>query len=378
MMFEGDKKIKDLLAKPNQLIEIEGALSLGQLKVYNVLLAEAHRSIQGDKKRKIIDEDTTRESYAIDYKELKKRAGINEKDDKKIRRYIEEIRGITITLRDKYSRDWSVLGLISQARYRESEGKIHIELPSIIRRALYSSNYYTTLDLQLIKTLRSKYSVILYELIKKYEGVQIPTYDITSFSKIFQTNYTRFGDIKRKILDIAISELEEKTEYKIGYETSKIGKRIAYVKLRCRKVDVKDEVKEVVGGKDRIEGAIKKAKRNIYISKTWDSRTDRKIEDILEKRGEECVVELLERAYTGCQRALKFHQYGLYLCVLQLLNLIFLNHLISPLRHFHMYLRLLHQLIYLYLYMLLKCNLPFQLLTFQLLFDSYLTPFMKD
>ena len=48
---------------------------------------------------------------------------------------------------------------------------------------------------------------------------------------------------------------------------------------------------------DKIKKEITRAKRNIYISRSWDKRADQKIKNLLEKENEEMVIDLLKRLY---------------------------------------------------------------------------------
>lgn len=52
---------------------------------------------------------------------------------------------------------------------------------------------------------------------------------------------------------------------------------------------------------DEIIEKIKKAKRNIYVQKSWDKRTDTKIRKILREEGEDRVVEVLNILYKNLQ-----------------------------------------------------------------------------
>ena len=46
---------------------------------------------------------------------------------------------------------------------------------------LSSNGIYAKIDLIVIKGLKSKYSIILYELLKDYENVEIPVLSIEKF-----------------------------------------------------------------------------------------------------------------------------------------------------------------------------------------------------
>lgn len=299
--------MKDLLAKPNQLIEVEGNLNMTQLKTYNVILSDIHRNIQNERKKGTITEETVKEKYILSYKDIKSRSGILAKDDKKLRKNIENIAKMNITITDKKRGDWTVTSLLSEVNYTSSVDQLEVYLPNSIRKALYYSNYYTTLDLLLMKSFKSKYSVVLYELLKKYEGINMPTYSIEEFSKIFQTKYKRYNDIKKNILDVAIPEVAKYAKYSIECKPIKIGKKISHINLKSKKInwDFDSEILEIKDTDKRLENrdinkineAIAKAKKNEYVSKIWNKRVDNKINKILHDEGEEYAIKLLNQLY---------------------------------------------------------------------------------
>ncbi|MGL6115790.1 MAG: replication initiator protein A [Cetobacterium sp.] len=56
---------------------------------------------------------------------------------------------------------------------------------------------------------------------------------------------------------------------------------------------------------DKIHEAVSKAKKNIYVSKAWNKRTDTKIKKILLEDGEEVALEILKRLYKNLNNGIK-------------------------------------------------------------------------
>jgi len=308
---------KDLVAKPNQLIEISGNISGVQSKMYNVILARAHRQLK---------EDHNRVSFFFDIEDLKKASGISDKNDNRIRGYLKKLLDISVEYTDTKG-EWGGFNLISE--YKKVEDKVRIDLPSTIREALVGNSYYTTLDLLMMKSLEGKYAITLYELAIKYHKVEIPEYSVEDFRKITYTekskSYNNFNLLKTKVVEPAIEEINNKTDIELCYTTKKTGRKITAIKFYVKKKGI--DIQELIKGEDTIEAelveatpkvsaaailgveeleaAIQKAKRNIYISKAWNKRADNKVAKILKDEGEEFTKDILKRAYEGCKSEIK-------------------------------------------------------------------------
>jgi plasmid replication initiation protein len=105
-------------------------------------------------------------------------------------------------------------------------GIYQFTLQEIVIELLANTDYFTKLNLTEFNPLKSKHSLVIFELIKRYEKARkIPLMTVDEFRKITDTlnkkTYDNFTNIKDKILDIAIAEINEKTDYIISYETKK-------------------------------------------------------------------------------------------------------------------------------------------------------------
>jgi len=84
---------------------------------------------------------------------------------------------------------------------------------------------YTQYKLFYVMTMRSEYSIRLYELLKSVTNKQLWYFDIEELKKIFMCeNYTRFNDFKKRVIEPAVSEINKKTDITIFYELIKDGK----------------------------------------------------------------------------------------------------------------------------------------------------------
>jgi len=225
----------EIVQKPNQTIMITNKnITSLQRKSYNVILHEARKELK-------LNENQT--SFIFSISELKNKSGIRATDNRKFKKSIEALASIQIRTVHENG-DWGVFNLIS---YAGKEGDfLEVELPKPIRNSLIANNYYTTLDLMIIKNLEGKYAIILYELAMRYSKKQIPELTIGEFRELTGTieikSYDNFNNNKKKVIEPAIKEINEKTDIILSYDVKKIGRSVRNIKFKINK---KKEEKEI-------------------------------------------------------------------------------------------------------------------------------------
>jgi plasmid replication initiation protein len=104
---------------------------------------------------------------------------------------------------------------------------ISFEFPSTVLDTIKRPNMFVKLDLIIIKGLESKHSIILYEFIKDYLNLGKICCEIPLFRKLMgiQPNqYENFTMLKKRVLDIAVQEINEKTDITVSFDFEKIGR----------------------------------------------------------------------------------------------------------------------------------------------------------
>lgn len=92
---------------------------------------------------------------------------------------------------------------------------------------LLNKNSYASIDLKQQLNLKSKYSILLYEMIIDYyresnHYMQIPHIKIEVFKKLMGLkNKKNDNDLKRKVLDRVVKEIESETDFYLQYELLK-------------------------------------------------------------------------------------------------------------------------------------------------------------
>ncbi|PRX23152.1 replication initiator protein [Orenia metallireducens] len=234
---------KEMLNKPNQLISIipEQKVTTTQRKAYNSFLKYAQRKLKF--------EDYKENIFKIPYNELHKRANLKNKNTEYIYQELEGLMKTTVKIVDKENPDnWKAFTLLSYIERKDDF--YYYELNHFIINALKEQQFFTPLNLMMIKSLDSQYSIIFYELAIRYQKYKIPKMSIEEVRKLTNTEseYKRFYNFRKRVLDMACEEISEKTDIKLSYSTEKRGRRIAFIDFKIEKkqeeIGIEIKVKE--------------------------------------------------------------------------------------------------------------------------------------
>ena len=116
-------------------------------------------------------------------------------------------------------------------------GKIRVVYsPYVTPLLLELKTRYTTYDFIQILELSSKYSVILFRLIKERIGLKQNTFTVSfeDLQKFMDTSFKRWVDFNRKVLKPAAEEINKKTKYNLEYTTVKSGRKVVGVRFTIK------------------------------------------------------------------------------------------------------------------------------------------------
>ncbi len=140
---------------------------------------------------------------------------------------------------------------VSQAKYLDDEAIIEIMLtPAVVKEitridAIEAKTLFTRFALEQVALMKSVYSVRLYELLNQWRQAKRVNFDLDVFRGqlgVEDTEYKAMSDFKRRVLDLAVNEINEKSDLKISYEQVKKGVVIVGFKF---KVLAKNQPKKV-------------------------------------------------------------------------------------------------------------------------------------
>jgi plasmid replication initiation protein len=200
--------------KHSAIIQISSTMSASARKVYNVLLFEAKKE-QRKNKEKIL------QYYSVDIDHIKRYTAIQK--TYQVIECIEALSGLKVTynvLNKDKNKVWGTFCLISHA---EIENDVMMfTLPQTVIETFERPEIYASIDIAIIMGLKSKYAIVLYEMLQDYKNLGKITIKLREFRTLMgigEDEYKRFADFNKRVLTTAIEEVKEKTPFNVKVTT---------------------------------------------------------------------------------------------------------------------------------------------------------------
>lgn len=175
---------------------------------------------------KIKPEDKEFQEFTFDIAEFCRVCGVGEDKNISGGNY-EAIRNSIKTLADKSA--WilidkdteALLRWIDKALINKTAGKVRLRIHEDMKPFLLRlRDCYTQYELYNVIAMRSKYSSRIYEILKSHEFRKEPiSINLDELKRnLFATQYKRFPDFRRYVIEIAMREINEFSDLKVSYE----------------------------------------------------------------------------------------------------------------------------------------------------------------
>ena len=218
--------MKDLVVKSNKLVQALQTLSLTETRLLQLAIVDACVTGQGLSTDELLELNATRYAQAFNVSPDAAYLALIEAEDSLFKRKF------TITNEDgtlTKSR-W-----IQDANYRKGEGRILVTLTRVVIGHVTKidgfEQYFTSYHLKKTSDFKSVYAVRLYELLMQWKSVgKTPIFELNKFRNqlgIGVNEYTRMEAFKRRVLDIAIDQINESSDITVKYEQHKKGRSIS-------------------------------------------------------------------------------------------------------------------------------------------------------
>ena len=220
----------NLVVKTNQLNSALQNLSLPEIRIIQLAIVDARETNTGLSTDKPLRIDALR--YAEIFETTRQNGYQRMKDAEEnlfnMRfSYIDE-RGKLIKSR------W-----VQQVTYLDDEGAIELvftlAVVNGISRIDGAEEFFTSYLLEQTASMDSIYSVRLYELLVQWVAAkQTPLFELNKFRDqlgVEDHEYKRMGNFKLRVLDLAVKEINEKSDIKVSYSQVKKGRTITGFKF---------------------------------------------------------------------------------------------------------------------------------------------------
>lgn len=217
---------KDLVVKTNRLNQAFQMLSLAELHIVQLAIVDARETGTG------LTTDTPLRIDALRYAEV-----FNTTRQNAYTRMKEAEETLFNRRFSFFDEDGKLVKSrwISQVKYLDNEGAIEIVFTPAVVQGISRINgvkeFFTQYLLSQTSQLKSVYSSRLYELLIQWKSTgKTPIFELKEFRAqlgLGINEYKLMSDFKKRVLDLAINDINEKTDIKANYQQHKKGRSIS-------------------------------------------------------------------------------------------------------------------------------------------------------
>ena len=209
---------------------------------------------------KIKPTDTELQEYTFSIKDYCQVCGIDYKNGgnyEYIKSTLKGMRDKSFWVQDETGAETTV-GWLGKVRINKGSGKIKIKLDEDMHKYVIGLfDNYTQYELLSTLPMKSAYSFRIYELLKSYAFTKHHTFDIDELKRLLAAeNYTNFKDFRKKVIEIAVKEINLYTDIEVSWEPIKIGRKVIQVKFDIKQRDTWGRYAASKRASDQIEGQI--------------------------------------------------------------------------------------------------------------------------
>jgi plasmid replication initiation protein len=137
---------------------------------------------------------------------------------------------------------------LSSATYETKKGYVLLTFdPSLKPYLLQLKSHFTKINIADTLKLKSIYAVRIFELLLQYASVgkrEISIKDLRSYCGVEDSEYQLYADLKRKVIQKALTEINRKTEYEINYKEIKESRKVVAIEWTIKKKSSLDKLQE--------------------------------------------------------------------------------------------------------------------------------------
>ncbi|NRD71616.1 replication initiation protein [Psychrobacter okhotskensis] len=220
----------NLVVKTNQLNSALQNLSLPEIRIVQLAIVDARETNTGLSTDKPLRIDALRYAEMFETTRQNGYKRMKEAEETLFNRRFSYIDDDGKVIKSRW---------IQQVRYLDDEGAIELvftlAVVNGISRIDGAESFFTSYLLEQTASMDSIYSVRLYELLVQWKAAkQTPMFELEKFRGqlgVEVNEYKAMCDFKKRVLQVAINEINEKSDIKISYEQVKKGRSIAGFKF---------------------------------------------------------------------------------------------------------------------------------------------------
>jgi len=265
------KAKSERIIKSNYLVESNYKISLVELKLLSKLTSKINKN----------DEDF--KSYTFNVKELVSEFNLGKNNYKEIDIASEKLLSRTLTI-EKDENTTLKINFLSSCEYKRHEALIELSFdPKLKPYLLQLKTFFTSYHLKNIISLKSAYSIRIYELLKQYETIWERVFKLKDLKKVLwiKEDMYQYSMFKKRILINAQNELLKNSDICFQFEELKEWRKVTAIKFIIFNDRKEKEIalKPKFISKDELRAKQKQAEQN-KVYDEQDIKTDIEVQKI--------------------------------------------------------------------------------------------------
>jgi len=215
------------VVKSNKVIEASYLLSLAEHRVLLACIAQVDS----------MTELTAQYKFEVSVTEIVNLVGLDNESNvyRDLKKAAEKLFGRSVTIDDPDPENTKVIQRktrwISSIDYIPGEGKLVLSFATgIIPYISKLSKEFTQYKLKHVASFESIYSIRLYELLVQWRSAGEREIEVEWLKKQFQVSnkYSRLGDLKKRVIEPAINEINNHSNIWVRYDQKKMGRKVTH------------------------------------------------------------------------------------------------------------------------------------------------------
>ena len=232
----------DLVVKTNQLNSAVQNLSLPELRIIQLAIVDARETGKGLDTKTPLRIDAMRYAQAFDTTRQNAYILMKQSEETLFNRRFTYFDNEKKPIKSRWLQD---------VRYLDDEGAIEVCFTRLVVECITrldgAEQFFTQYLLSQTANLKSVYAVRLYELLIQWKTAgKTPLFELSLFRSQMGLNddeYKIMGNFKLRVLDLAVNEINEKTDLTVSYTQEKKGRLIHGFKFTVKQKQPQKAVK---------------------------------------------------------------------------------------------------------------------------------------
>ena len=219
--------------KHSASVQVTNAVPLLARRLWNVLLARSYDELPDWDIRK----------HAVPVTELLDALDVTTRNTEHLKDLLTALTTTAIqwnVLGKDQVEEWGVSALLAEAKIRD--GIVEFSYGPTLRERLHNPRVYVRISLSIQNRFSSKHALALYELCVDYLDAtrgrgETPWIEVDTFREMMGLDadqYARFAQLNQRVVKASVSEINKKSDIRVGVDYRKDGRRVEAIKFHVR------------------------------------------------------------------------------------------------------------------------------------------------